>query len=105
MRSRSNQPSAQSVRPLEPSGDNIEQISPTDILGHDGVIKGAAVSEEELSDPGPPVERWEVVKGGNVQTTLNGQRARLVVGKVIDSLNYDIALVRRQGVELRAVDA
>lgn len=97
------QRSQQAPKSLEPSADGIPAVSPSDILGYDGQVKGSAVTDEDLENKGPPVERWEVVKGGTVQTAVNGQRARLVNGKVIDSLNYDIPLIRRQGIELRAV--
>lgn len=70
-------------------------------LRTDGQLKPPAVDYDDLvENPGPPVKRYVVVKGGRVQTSMNGLRTQLNEGKELDALNYDIELLKRQGVKL-----
>jgi hypothetical protein len=45
-----------------------------------------------------PVQRYRVVVGGHVM--LDGVRVPMRVGKELDERQYDLALLRRQGVKL-----
>ncbi len=89
-------------------GDGME-VQRVDIGSHtsrNSVMNEPAVTEEELSvNYGPPVKKYEVLNGGRVQTAKNGQRTYLPVGKIIDTLNYDVPLMRQQGIKLRELSA
>lgn len=50
---------------------------------------------------GPTVRRFVVMKGGVAQ--VGGFRARLKEGKEIDTLNYNIRDLQRQGIRLREI--
>lgn len=89
-----------SSNPLDPNN-----VPEPDLYTRDGEIKDINTFDPEVdgTNEGPPVERFTVVKGGMVQTEVNSIRARLAPGKIIDGLNYNIPLLRKQGVELEPV--
>lgn len=73
-------------------------------LNTDGQERPPAVDLDELADnPGPPVKRYRVIRGGRVQTSKNGLRTTLNEGKEIDANNYDIGLLKSQGVKLEEI--
>jgi hypothetical protein len=96
------------VTPLENDPDVLSDkniINPAH-LNTDGQEKPPAVDYEDIAEnPGPPVKRYLVVKGGRVQTQPNGLRTTLNEGKEIDELNYDIKLLKSQGVKLDELNA
>jgi hypothetical protein len=64
------------------------------------MVRGSAVDEEEKpGEPPPEVLRFVVLR--DAQFTHNGHRVSMKTGKVIDSLNYDVRHLRRQGVHLK----
>lgn len=81
--------------------DEDQMVNPGEMQLADGTEKEPAVDREEIAqNPGPPVRRYRVVRGGRVQTQRNGQRTLVNTGKVLDENNFDISLMREQGVEL-----
>lgn len=84
----------------------IEEEEIRDIASRDGAYMAPAVDFDDLEEQaqiGPPVHRYEVINGGRVQTQRNGQRTVVIAGKVCDDLNFDIALMRQQGIKFRDV--
>lgn len=45
------------------------------------------------------VDKYIVTRGGMI--LANGSRTRMAEGKLVDSLNYNIAKLKRQGIKLR----
>ncbi len=89
------------------NGD-IEEVTLDDIASRDGGECEPAVDFDDLAEQakiGPPVKHYIVTRGGRVQTNANGQRATISQGKQLDDLNFDIQLMRRQGIEMREVQA
>lgn len=90
--------------PVGQLADEDNMFNPGDLAAADGTEKPPAFDPEELEDnPGPPVRRFRVLKGGRVQTQRNGQRTFVNTGKELDELNFDIALMRQQGVEFEEI--
>ncbi len=84
--------------------DEDNMFNPGDLAAADGTEKPPAVDYDELEEnPGPPVKRFRVLKGGRVQTQRNGQRTLVNTGKELDELNFDIQLMRQQGVEFEEI--
>lgn len=73
----------------------------------DGQERPPAVDfDDVLENPGPAVRRYRVTSvlaDGRVQTSINGLRTTLRVGKEIDENNFDINLLKRQGVKLEEI--
>lgn len=53
--------------------------------------------------PGPKPKRYRVVNGGYI--VFNGARTVLRAGKEIDETQYDLVMLERQGIILKALDA
>ena len=65
--------------------------------------KGSAVKPSDDEPEGPRVRYFTVVRGGVAQ--VNGFRTRLKEGKEIDTLNYNIRALQRQGIRLAEIDS
>lgn len=90
--------------PVDQLADEDNMFNPGDLAQADGTEKPPAVDYEDIEEnPGPPVLRYRVVKGGRVQTQRNGQRTLVNAGKELDGLNFDIALMRTQGIEFEEI--
>lgn len=78
----------------------VQRIDAEDVGARDGMVAGSAVDPDATPprEPPPEVERYVVVK--EAIFTDRGHRVRLPVGKVIDSLNYDVRHIIRQGVRV-----
>jgi hypothetical protein len=90
-----------------PPGDE-EAVGPDEIMGRDGMQNAPAVdfaTIEQEAKLGPPVKRYRVLKGGSVQTSPNSNRTFVKAGKEIDELNFDIRLMKQQGIELEELSA
>ncbi len=84
------------------SNAEIEEVDITSIRERDGGETEPAVDFADLEEQaaiGPKVRTYIVTRGGRVQTQTNGQRTLVHAGKPLDDLNFDIALMRRQGIE------
>lgn len=91
-----------------PPPTDDETIGPDEIRGRDGTLNPPAVdldTIEQEAQLGPPVKRYRVIKGGRVQTQQNGNRTMVIPGKEIDELNFDIRLMKQQGIELEELAA
>ena len=85
-----------------------EEVDVAGIKSRDGAETAPAVDLDSVDDQpayGPPVTQYVVLKGGRVQSAVNAPRAVVPAGKIIDDLNYDIKLLRRQGVQVREATA
>lgn len=58
---------------------------------------------DEDAPQAPPPQRFRVVKDKDV--ALDGHRFKMRAGKEIDSANYNVALLKRYGVELEPIAA
>lgn len=97
------------------SGAPIDALpAVVDGIGHDKMATSANLAQNAGGDPvlnvvedadfanSPPVDQYEVTGDKNFNiTTGAGYRAVLRPGKVVSASNYDIALLKRQGVKLR----
>lgn len=84
----------------------IEEVEIRNIASRDGGETAPAVDFDDLEEQkniGPKVHRYTVIRGGRVQTQVNGPRTVIQVGKPIDDLNFDIQLMKRQGIQLEEV--
>ena len=61
-----------------------------------------ALPETPAPEEVPVVKRYVVVRGG--QVLQNGFRTMIKEGKEIDSLNYDVAHLQRQGIRLQRAE-
>lgn len=80
-------------------------VDPRD-LQTDGVLKPPAVdlrTVDQESKRGPKVKRFRALNDKRVQTQRNGGRTMIVIGKEIDELNYDVPLMRSQGLKLEEI--
>lgn len=82
----------------------IKPIHAEDVGLRDGLVAGSAVNEEppRTKEPAPVVTRWVVTKEAIFSD--KGHRVRLPLGKVLDSLNYDVKRVLAQGVRLKKLE-
>lgn len=86
--------------PSDPSGETIQ----TNTRANDGTETGPAYTDEDLAkEGGAPVERYEVLETKTI-TTGNGYRSAVNAGKIVDTLNFDISLLKKQNVKLRRLD-
>jgi hypothetical protein len=81
---------------------NAPFVQAEDLGNRDGMVAGTAVDEEPEKKRGPEVLRYIITREAPF-TDRNGNRVRLNVGKVIDTLNYDVKMLLRQGVRMRAL--
>ena len=65
-------------------------------------VTGDATKKVEATVEAPPVKKYVVVRGGAV--LCNGHRTTIKEGKILDSLNYDIAHLQRQGIRLQRAE-
>jgi hypothetical protein len=67
------------------------------------VLVADATAKKLAEEPDPKlvpvVKRYVVIKGGTI--LQGGFRTKLTEGKVIDSLNYDIQHLQRQGIRVQ----
>jgi len=82
----------------------VKPVYAEDVGQRDGLVAGSAVDDSGRppKEPPPDVDRWVVTK--EAVFSHAGQRVRLPVGKVIDSLNYDVKRVLAQGVRLKKLE-
>lgn len=78
----------------------------TNTRANDGTYTGSVVTEEDLAkEGGDPIRRFEVLETKVVSTGSgvhgSGYRTKMNAGKVIDSLNFDVELLKKQGLKLR----
>lgn len=79
------------------SGEDADRSNPV-------LVESAPIIaiEYEIDPNAEPVERFEVVR--TCQATMpNGYRTTLKAGKVLDARSYDLENLRRQGVQLLAI--
>jgi hypothetical protein len=74
-------------------------------------IRGDATSRNRVLTPEeeaalPEVKRYRVTRGGMalMKSGSGGYRARLKEGKEIDSLNYDVRDLQRQGIRVERIN-
>lgn len=94
----------QQVAPRDESDDEqiVEQVGDQpQLVDAAPVVGSAALKSPEQVEAPPVVERFRVVVGGTF--AAGGYRAQLRPGKVIDSLNYDVAALRSAGIVLEAI--
>jgi hypothetical protein len=80
---------------------------PTVKLGVPGpaVLVADATSRNKTPAEAPPeVRRYRVTKGGNVRCARLGQRVTIKEGKELDSINFDVRDLQRQGIRLVRVE-
>lgn len=107
---------SQEQRVETPSGDTVivtQGGSPSsaphveaELIGaRDGHVRGSAVDPEDVNQPDeepPVVERWIVLRDANF--TDNGHRVKVTRGKILDTLNYKIPHLLKQGVRLKKLE-
>lgn len=96
-----------SLAELTPLADQAPGLDQTTTSGNLGSVPGgepvfASVDVENNIDE-PRAKKWLVL--ADRQLSQQGQRFTLRAGKVIDEANYDIPLLRRQGVKLKPYEA
>jgi hypothetical protein len=83
--------------------DPVEvNLDPVDDAARSVIVADATKKSLPAAPPPesiPPVKRYVVVKGGSV--LVNGMRTQIKEGKVVDSLNYDVAHLQRQGIRVQ----
>lgn len=89
---------------VEPTGGDGQPLAPL-VPSRDGLIvpmkwpAATAAEEEPIERVNPPVpKRYKVTKGG--QFFNSGTPAQMRVGKVISDVEYNVASLQRQGIEL-----
>lgn len=85
---------------MEVSGGPVRDRSASDILTASMDV-ASAVQHNPATPELPPKEVWRVTKECSV--VLGGVKQKFYEGKEIDTLNYDIKALRRQGVKLERV--
>lgn len=75
------------------------RVDAEDIGLRDGLVAGSVVDPDA---PPPIVERWVVLR--DCQFTDRGFRVKFTAGKTVDSLNYDVKHLIRQGVKLKKLE-
>lgn len=81
-------------------------VDPADLSSDPFSFKPPAVNlrtVDEEAKRGPKVKRFRAMNDKRVQTQRNGGRTMIVVGKELDELNYDIKLMREQGLKLEEI--
>lgn len=89
---------AENVVVLDHEEHDVE-LPPVDDAARSVVVADATSKNKSDSKAAPEVRRYVVVQGGSVLE--NGFRTTLRVGKVIDSLNYDVKRLQQQGIRLQ----
>lgn len=84
------------------SNDEIPDVTLPPVTNEAPVVADATTRNPPTPAKGPPVEYFRVVRGGYVQSP-GGVRSQLREGKEIDSLNYDPARLRQQGIRLERI--
>lgn len=95
-----------------PSGETAEVLSSgprpriygEDTGNRDGLVAGTAVDEgqEPPAEAAAVVDRYVVLRDATF--THRGHRVKMNVGKVVDSLNYDVKHLLRQGVRMKKLE-
>lgn len=81
--------------------DLLPTKGPEDIQGRDQTERelNKPVDEAANEESKAVVDKYIVTRGGMI--LANGSRTRMAEGKLVDSLNYNIAKLKRQGIKLR----
>jgi len=90
--------------PLEGGSSGVLENAVTETGGGAGKVVASAFREPEPGrPPPPPVKRYEVEGAGpnGRYVLLNGYKALFRDGKIVEDKDYDIAMLRQQGVRLR----
>lgn len=84
--------------------DHEVELPPVDDASTAVIVADATtkVAPEVAPEEVPPVHRYTVV--ADKQILSNGFRTTLKAGKIVDSLNYDIKHLKKQGVRLQRVE-
>lgn len=84
------------------SNDPIPEVELPPVTNEAPVVADATTKNPPQAVKGPPVEYYRITRGGYVQSP-GGVRSQLREGKEIDSLNYDPARLRQQGIRLEKI--
>lgn len=106
LRARQNQSKNEHVQVLEQNPSVLDEdasVNPSDLFNDASVLRDPAVDLRTVDDEasrGPKVRRFRALNEKRVQTQRNGGRTLIVVGKELDELNYNVPLMRSQGLKL-----
>lgn len=84
-----------------PEEVDLPPVGPSGEVVADATLKNAPETPEVIETVLKP-DRYQVIKGGFI-LTRSGYRTNLQEGKVVDSFNYDIKGLQKQGIRLQAV--
>jgi hypothetical protein len=84
------------------SSEPIPEVTLPPVSNEAPVVADATMRNPPQAAKGPEVEYFRVTRGGYVQSP-GGVRSQLREGKEIDSLNYDPARLRQQGIRLERI--
>ena len=94
---------------IENGDERIEVLNPAaavpdgSIPEASGAVRGSALEKNpEPREEATPPKRYRVL-GDKMFMDRHGYRAKMREGKEIDSHNYDIAALRRQGIKLEEI--
>lgn len=92
-----------SIAELTPIADQAPGIDQTTTSGNLGSVPGGEpiFSSVDIEDNASEPRAKKFLVLADRQLSQKGQRFTLRAGKIIDEANYDIPLLRRQGVKLR----
>lgn len=108
-RLRGRQQGAEHIQVMESDPSVLEDdamVDPADLSSDANTFKPPAVdlrTVDQESKRGPKVRRFRALNDKRVQTQRNGGRTMIVTGKEMDELNYDIELMRQQGLKLEEI--
>lgn len=94
------QPAGEGTFVVTKAGDprNAPEVRAEDIGARDGMVAGTAV-DEDVRDPQAEVLRYVITREAPY-VDRNGHRVKLPVGKIVDSLNYNVKDMLRRGVRM-----
>ncbi len=95
------------LSPMAENGDNLQDAivaSPNTIANAGGEPVRTAVEPDELETNGTATFKRFVVDADKI-VSQNGNRFTLRAGKIIDESNYNIDMLRRQGVKMHEASA
>lgn len=79
------------------------KVAAEDLASRDNKVRGSAVDPEALEAAGP-AETIRFIVLRDCKFTDRGHRVSVIRGKIIDSLNYNINHLRRQGVRMKQLE-
>jgi hypothetical protein len=74
------------------------------VPGPSVLVADATARSRRPVEDGPPVKRYRIVRGGTVRDAKTGTRVTIHEGKEIDSLNYDVRDLQKQGIRVAKID-